>query len=177
MPRNIRNFWRFAYYAIFFASIFLGPQAAAQDQVRFQRSNHLVSDLDTALGVYRDVLGLTLVAVRDLPKGGYAYELFQLPAEADLRFAVFSTATQPNIVALTEVKNISLFEVADQPGASRVGVVLETQDFDGVIARAKTAALKVFSENAFATADGRKGRQQGFLDFDGNLIVVYQIIE
>ncbi len=174
---NIRNLWRLAPYAFFCALMVGGAQAVAQDEVRFQRSNHLISDLDTALSVYRDVLGLKLVAVRALPKGGYAYELFQLPAEADLRFAVLSSDSQSNILALTEVKNTSFFEAGGQSALSRVGIVLEVQDFDGVIARAKTAGLTMFAENAFTTSDGGAGRQQGLLDFDHNLIVIYQIIK
>lgn len=172
----------------YFASImlllsFMGglPAAAGADEptsaVRFQRTNHLVADLEKALRVYRDVLGMTLVAVRDLPADGYAYEIFQVPRSATLRFAVLATPSQSNVVALTEVKGLEAEAAHIQPHLPRSGIVLEFADFDGVIERAKREGLRVFEENLLKTSDGRMGRQQGFIDHDNNLIVAYVINE
>jgi len=55
--------------------------------------------------------------------------------------------------------------------------VLEGTDLDGGAARAKAAGLTVFEEGRLVTGDGRKGRELGFLDHDGNLIVIYLILE
>lgn len=161
--------------AIFLAASLCTPQVFADDQMRFQRSNHLVSDLDRSLRVYRDVLGLKLEAVRTLPRGGYAYDLFQIPATATLRFAVFSSPSQKNILALTEVKEAGELPHQEPFRFPRVAIVLESPDFDHVIRRAEVEGLTLFDENAFATSDGRPGRQRGFHDHDGNLIVVYKI--
>lgn len=142
--------------------------------VRFQRSNYVVSDLDRALPVYTDVLGLDLVFVKDSAEDSYSYEVFQIDRAATMRFAVLGTPTQPNCMALTELKGIDLAEV---PLPSRSAIVLECTDFDGVRDRAKAAGLKVFDEGNLVTKDGRKGRELGFLDHDGNLIVIYLILE
>lgn len=142
--------------------------------VRFQRANYVVSDLDRALPVYTDVLGLDLVFVKDSAEDSYSYEVFQIDRAAKMRFAVLGTPTQPNCMALTELTGIELKET---PLPSRSAIVLECTDFDGVMERAKAAGLKVFEEGSLVTKDGRKGRELGFLDHDGNLIVIYLILE
>lgn len=141
--------------------------------VRFQRSNYVVSDLDRALPVYTDILGLDLMFVKDSAEDSYSYEVFQIDRSATMRFAVLGTPTQPNCMALTELKGIDLPKV---PLPSRSGIVLECTDFDGVKARAQAAGLKVFEEGSLVTKDGRTGRELGFLDHDGNLIVIYLIL-
>lgn len=142
--------------------------------VRFQRANYVVSDLDRALPVYCDVLGLEVVFIKDSAEDSYSYEVFQIDKKADMRFAVLAAPGQPNVMALTELKGIDLPEM---PLPSRSAIVLECTDFDGVLARAKAAGLKVFEESVLETKDGRKGREGGFLDHDGNLIVIYLILE
>ncbi len=156
---------------------FFTPTAYADDGIRFQRSNHLVSNLDRAFRVYRDVLGLKLEAVRTLPRGGYAYDLFQIPSTAALRFAVFSSPSQENILALTEVRGVDGLDHQEPFRFPRMAIVLESREFDTVIRRAEGEGLMLFDENAFTTSDGRSGRQRGFHDHDGNLIVVYKISE
>ena len=142
--------------------------------VRFQRANYIVRDLDRALPVYTDVLGLDLVFVKESAEDSYSYEVFQIDRAAKMRFAVLGTPTQPNCMALTELKDI---ELADVPLPNRSAIVLECTDFDGVMNRAKAAGLTVFEEGNLVTKDGRKGRELGFLDHDGNLIVIYLILE
>lgn len=173
--RDIPYLPRLIVSAAFLVASVFGSAVFADDQVRFQRSNHLVSDLDQAFRVYRDVLGLKLEAVRALPRGGYAYDLFQVPATATLRFAVFSSPSQKNILALTEVKEAGELTLQEPFRFPRVAIVIESPDFDNVINRAMGEGLMLFDENAFVASDGRRGRQRGFHDHDGNLIVVYKI--
>ncbi len=175
--RDITGAWCLVVGVAFLTACLFTSTAYADDQVRFQRSNHLVSDLDQAFRVYRDVLGLNLEAVRTLPLGGYAYDLFQIPATAALRFAVFSSPSQKNILALTEVRGVDGLDHHEHFRFPRVAIVLESPEFDTVIRRAEGEGLMLFDENAFTTSDGRPGRQRGFHDHDGNLIVVYKISE
>ncbi len=142
--------------------------------VRFQRSNYVVRDLDRAIPVYRDVLGLDVVFIKESAEDSYSYEVFQIDRAAKMRFAVLGTPEQPNVMALTELKGV---ELDDVPLPSRSAIVLECTDFDGVMNRAKEAGLTVFKEGSLETKDGRKGRELGFLDYDGNLIVIYLILE
>lgn len=151
------------------------PAAAEGSEIRFQRSNLLVSNLDQALEIYRDILGFTLEAVRDLPAEGYAYELFSVPAEASLRFAVLSSGTQTNVLALTEVSGPGSVARLSGQAQSASGLVLEVAEFDTVFSRLERMGLNTMNENKFLTADERDGRQRGFLDRDGNLIILYQL--
>lgn len=147
--------------------------ATEKPSVRFQRPNYVVSDLDRALPVYQDVLGLDLVFIKDSPETSYSYEVFQIDRSAKMRFAVLSSASQANVMALTELKGI---DIPAMPLPNRSAIVLECEDFDGVMNRAKEAGLKVFEEGSLVTKDGRTGRELGFLDHDGNLIVIYKIL-
>jgi len=141
--------------------------------VRFQRATYIVADLDRALPVYCDVLGLDLVFIKDSAEDSYSYEVFQIDRNAKMRFAVLAAPNQPNVMALIELKGIDL---PDRPLPNAAAIVVECQDFDGVMDRARQAGLKVFDEGNLVTKDGRTGRELGFLDHDGNLIVIYKIL-
>jgi catechol 2,3-dioxygenase-like lactoylglutathione lyase family enzyme len=139
---------------------------------RFQRANVVVHDLERALEVYRDVLGLEIAFVRNSPPSSYSYVVFGIPREAQLRFCVLSTATQPRVLALTEVRSI---EVPQPPVPRRSAVVIEHADLEGVVARLAARGLEVFPQEHLVTGDGRAGTETGFLDDDGNLVVLYRI--
>ena len=65
--------------------------------VRFQRANFVVTDIDRALGFYRDVLGLKLDFVKDSPDDSYSYDVFEIDRAQKIRFAVLSSATQVRV--------------------------------------------------------------------------------
>lgn len=140
--------------------------------VRLQRANYVVSDLDRALRVYVDILGLKVVSLNELAAGDYGYEVFGVDSKARIRAATLSAPSQRRVMGLTEVKGM---EMHPAPLPYRAAIVLEVNDYGGVIARARAEGLRVFSVDRLATNDGRKGRQQGFLDHDGHLIVIYKL--
>ena len=145
----------------------------AKPITRFQRANFLVSNLERSLTLYRDVLDFDLVFIKDSESDSYSYEVFQIDKSAELRFAVLSLEGQRNVMALTEVKGITL------PGKtfpSTATIVLECQQFDKVVRGVKDLGLEVFTEEKLLTKDGRTGREIGFLDFDDNLVVIYKIL-
>lgn len=147
-------------------------QPAAEDALRFQRANFVVTDLERALALYRDVLGMRLEFVKDSPPDSYSYTVFEIPPDTPLRFAVLGTPAQPRVMALTEVRDASL---PAAPTPRRSAIVLDVADVDGVIAGASAAGLKVYPEESLETHDGRRGREAGIVDSDGNLVVVYRI--
>ena len=63
--------------------------------VRLQRANFVVSDLDRALVMYRDVLGLEVTFIKDSEPDSYSYPVFRIDSRARLRFAVLSAPDQP----------------------------------------------------------------------------------
>ncbi len=142
--------------------------------VRFQRANYVVTDLERALEFYVGVLGLTLDFVIDSEKTSYSYPVFDIPKDAVMRFAVLSAPNQPRVMALTELKNVSLDPVSHP---RRAAIVLETPDVDSVANRAKAAGFEVCIERELITFDGRKGRELGIIDADDNLTVIYSLPE
>lgn len=140
--------------------------------VRFQRGNHVVADLDRALTFYRDVLGFDVTFTLPHNPQSYSYPVFDIAREAEMRFCVLSTDSQERVMALTEVTGIALAPV---PHPRRSAIVLEVDDPDAVMARARAIGLTVYPEEVLLTKDGRRGREIGIVDFDDNLVVIYTI--
>ena len=61
------------------------------------------------------------------------------------------------------------------PLPRRAAIVLDVSDVDAVVAGAKAAGCHVYEEGELLTHDGRRGREVGIADFDGNLTVIYNI--
>ena len=138
--------------------------------IRFQRANFLVSDMQLALRFYVDVLGMEVAFFKEGRDTSYSHKVFAIDAAKRVGFAALSTPTQPRVMALTEVTGL-----AKQPEPRRSAIVLDVEDVDGVVARAKTGGFEVFEEEQLITHDGRVGREIGILDADGNLSVIYHI--
>lgn len=146
------------------------PNAPA---LRLQRPNLVVADLERALGVYRDVLGFTVDFVKDSDAASYSYPVFEIPRDARLRFCVLSAnADQPRSLALTEIRGI---ELPPEPLPRRHALVLAVADIDGVLAGLGRAGCEIYPEERLETHDGRVGREVGFVDPDGHLVVIYRI--
>ena len=140
--------------------------------VRFQRANYLVCDIDRALTLYREALGLEVAFIKDSPEDSYSYDVFEIDSSQPIRFAVLSSPTQPRVMALTELPGATL-EAPPMP--RRSAIVIEVADVDGVVARAEAAGCQVYPEDELHTHDGRVGREVGIVDHDGNLVVIYHI--
>ena len=140
--------------------------------VRIQRANLVVSDMERSLRFYRDVLGFRVDYVLDSGEGSYSYTVFQIPREAETKFAALSCRSHDRSLALTEVSGIDLPE-AVRPSSH--ALVLEVDDFDGALDGARAEGLHIFPEETLHTHDGRVGREIGLLDYDGHLVVLYCI--
>ncbi len=138
--------------------------------IRFQRANFLVSDMQRALSFYVDVLGMGVAFVKEGRDTSYSHKVFAIDSVKRVGFAALSTPTQPRVMALTEVPGLT-----KQPEPRRSAIVLNVEDVDGVVARAKAGGFEVFVEEQLITHDGRIGREIGILDADGNLSVIYHI--
>ncbi len=141
--------------------------------VRFQRANFVVSDLQKSLHLYRDILGMHVEFTKDSPDDSYSYEVFGIDPDLPLGFAVLGTATQQRVMALTEVRGGDL---PDQPLPRRAAIVLHVDNIDAVVQACTNAGLQVYREDKLETNDGRIGREFGILDYDGNLVVIYHIV-
>lgn len=139
---------------------------------RLQRANFVVTDLERALRFYRDALGLELAFVKDSPPDSYSYDVFGIDRSQPIRFAVLSSDTQERVLALTELPGASL---PVPPLPRRSAIVVDVADVDAVTAAARAAGCRVCREDELVTHDGRRGREVGIVDADGNLTVIYHI--
>lgn len=142
--------------------------------VRFQRANFVVANLDRALTFYQGVLGFEIeYRLGDNPES-YSRLVFDIPAKAELGFVTLNLPNQRRIMALTEIGSVEMESV---PHPRRSAIVLETHDPDAVMAGARELGLTVYDEEVLKTPDGRVGREIGIVDFDDNLIVIYNFPE
>jgi catechol 2,3-dioxygenase-like lactoylglutathione lyase family enzyme len=142
------------------------------DSIRFQRANYVVSDLDRALLLYRDILGMTVEFMHESEADSYSYPVFEIDGRATLRFCVLNTPTQPRVMALTEIRGIDLPEA---PMPRRAAIVLGVPNVDEVLDGCAKAVFHAYPEERLVTHDGRTGREIGIVDDDGNLVVIYRI--
>ena len=93
---------------------------------------------------------------------------------ADVNGGDFEGKSKPvtSVKALTEVTGLDL-PSKSPPFTS--AIVLDVSDIDDIIAEVKNRGLTCYREDHLVTQDGREGREYGFLDYDGNLIVIYKI--
>ncbi len=140
--------------------------------VRLQRANFLVADMEAALEFYVGVLGMEVAFRKPGRDTSYSHTVFGIDRDRAIGFVALSTPTQPRVMALTEVPNLTA-----QPLPRRAAIVLDVADVDAVVARAEAGGYRVFPEEKLVTHDGRVGREIGILDADGNLTVIYRILE
>ena len=141
-------------------------------QVRLQRANFVVADLERSLTFYRDVLGFEEEFRLGHNPQSYSIPVFEIPEGAELAFSALSSPTQPRVMALTQISGV---ELAPVPHPRRSAIVLECADPDAVMAGARRLGLQVYEEEVLKTHDGRVGREIGIVDFDDNLVVIYLI--
>lgn len=143
-------------------------------QVRFQRANFVVADLDRALTFYKDVLGFSEEYRLGHNPESYSLSVFEIPDGATLGFVTLNSPTQRRVMALTEMKGVELPPV---PHPRRSAIVVEVGDPDAVMEGARRLGLHVYREEKLVTGDGRIGREIGIVDFDENLVVIYKITD
>ncbi|MEM8808337.1 MAG: VOC family protein [Cyanobacteria bacterium P01_G01_bin.38] len=132
----------------------------------------LIADLDQSLQLYRDILGFRLDYVGEASPESYLYKVFQLPAQAQMRFAALSTDHEERALALTEVKGISL-EAPSPP--YRSGTVIQVEAVAPLIDKIRALGLTIMPPTHFTAPPDLAFTEQGFLDFDGHLEVLYDV--
>lgn len=141
--------------------------------LRFQRANFVVADMERSLSFYRDVVGFEIAYTHGHNPDSYSISVFEIPEGAQLAFCTLSTRDQVRVMALTEIKGVPLEPV---PAPRRAAIVLDVEDPDAIMDGARALGLKVYEEEKLETNDGRIGREIGIVDFDDNLVVIYKIL-
>jgi len=132
----------------------------------------LVADLERSLRLYRDILGFRLDYVGDASAQSYLYRVFQLPATAQLRFAALSSDREERALALSEVKGIKL----DPPTPPfRGATVIQVASVPLLLGEIAALDLQILPPSHFTAPPNLTFTEQGIYDFDGHLLVLYDV--
>lgn len=148
----------------------MSKENPAPSSLHLKRPCLLVADLDRSLTLYRDCLGFRLDYVGEADADSYLYKVFQLPAEAQMRFAALSTEAEPRALALTEVKGVSLSK-----GGHRGATVIRIPALASILPQLKTLQLTAIEPSSFSAPPNLRFTEQAFCDFDDHLIVLYEV--
>jgi len=147
--------------------------AASYDMPHVKRPNLLVTDIDRALSVYRDVLGFGASEPAVSGPDSFSYPVFNIPKGTPMRSVTLHEAAEQRVLALTELKGFDLPRPVSAPYLSTV--VIGITDLEGKFAKLEAMGLTV-TETRIAGGADFKFIEQAFVDPDGHLIVCYEIL-
>lgn len=139
----------------------------------YKRVTLVVADIERSLSVYRDILGFTLNSLKASDDDSYSYPVFRIPREAKVSFATLDSPEQNRTIGLTEIKGVPL---PKPDGIRMTASVIKVNDLPGVIERIKQLGLET-TEPETDSNDIFTFLEQAFIDFDGHLIVLYEIMK
>ena len=155
----------------------VGPATAGDepyDGANFKRVTFVVADMDRSLQIYRDILGFTLDGLSESSAESYSYPVFKIDPEAKIRFATLSAGPeQVRTMALTEITGMKL----PKPGRPfMTASVIRVDDIEGTFAKLQALGLEIVPPKIAERPGEFKFIEQAFVDFDGHLIVLYQML-
>ncbi|NJR20291.1 MAG: hypothetical protein HC777_01600 [Hyphomonadaceae bacterium] len=146
---------------------------APYDGVFYKRQLYVVTNMERALTLWRDVMGMQPGDITISGPNSYSREVFNIPARANMRFTTLSAGpNQVRTLALLEVTGVRL---PRKTGIRTTGAVINANGrLDQIIAAVRAKGLTVFGPRVLNSQGQGQGIEQGFLDWDGNVIVLYQ---
>ena len=157
----------FHYFLLLFV-MSLGVNASPN----FKRMNLIVSDLEQSLEIYRDVIGMEVFEIKDSKKGSYAYKVFNLPEDADMRFASLNIGSKTRGFSLTEIKNA---ELPSLDGIRMTTAVIQVNDLREIYQKIIDMNLYYTEIDQDITPEGITFAEFSFTDYDGHLVVLYEL--
>jgi catechol 2,3-dioxygenase-like lactoylglutathione lyase family enzyme len=148
--------------------------SVSKEGLHIKRPCLLVADLERALKVYRDILGFHLDYQSEASPNSYLYTVFGLPKEAKLTFAALNSECETRALAFAEVKGIDL---PPPTIPRRTGIVIRVRDLDRVISQIRALGLLTVEPHSFDAPPNLRFSERGFCDYDGHLIVLYEVRE
>jgi len=147
--------------------------AATYDMPHVKRPNILVTDLDRSLKIYRDILGFSFDSISESSLDSFSYPVFNIPREARMRYTYLNEPSEKRVFGITEVKGVKLPKPASAPYMTTA--VIGITELESKFAKLKAMGLTVTESK---TTGGTEFRfiEQAFVDFDGHLIVCYEIL-
>jgi len=146
----------------------------AYDGIYFKRGLLAVSDLDRALTLWVDVMGMQVDSISVADADSLLYQLFNVPAGVPLRFATMNAGPR-------QQRTLGIFEMREEPlpeqtGVRRGGVVINANGrLDAIREALPGLCLEMLREKVLVSDGQGTGIETGFYDWDGNLIVLFQL--
>jgi len=140
----------------------------------FKRITILVKDIDRSLTIYRDILGFSLSSLSESAKDSYAYPVFKIPKEALVRFASLNSPDQIRTIGMTEVTGI---ELPKPSHPIMTASVIRVKDLERTMQKIIDLGLEHTEMKIDETESAGLFKEQSFIDFDGHLIVVYELLD
>ena len=159
---------KYLYYSVFVLLISLGINASPD----LKRINLIVSDLDQSLEIYRDVIGMEVFEIKNSEKGSYAYKVFNLPEDADMRYASLNIGSKTRGFSLTEIKNA---ELPSLDGIKMTTAVIQVKGLREIYDKIINMNLYSTEIDEDTTPEGITFAEFSFTDYDGHLVVLYEL--
>ena len=159
---------KYVYFTVFVFLISLGINASPD----LKRINLIVSDLDQSLVIYRDVIGMEVFEIKNSEKGSYAYKVFNLPQDADMRYASLNIGSKTRGFSLTEIKNAKL---PSYDGIKMTTAVIQVKGLREIYDRIIDMNLYSTEIDEDTTPEGITFAEFSFTDYDGHLVVLYEL--
>ena len=159
---------KYVYFSVFVFLISLGINASPD----LKRINLIVSDLDQSLGIYRDVIGMEVFEIKNSEKGSYAYKVFNLPEDADMRYASLNIGSKTRGFSLTEIKNA---ELPSLDGIKMTTAVIQVKGLREIYDKIIDMNLYSTEIDEDTTPEGITFAEFSFTDYDGHLVVLYEL--
>lgn len=153
-----------------------GAETSAAPVIEYphiKRPNLVVSDIERSLTIYRDILGLTASDVSTSSAESYSYPVFKIPEGAQIRGATLHEPGEQRVLALTELATLDLPRPSAAPHMS--AVVIGVTDLASKFEQVEALGLTV-TEPKIAGGVDFDFVEQAFVDFDGHLIVLYEVL-
>ena len=138
-----------------------------------KRPNLVVSDIERSIALYEGLLGFESGPVSESSSDSFSYPVFKIPRDAKIRFVVMNDTQDNRAFALTEVTGMDLPKLPQRPLMS--AYVIGVDDLNGIIAEIQAKGLWT-SESKIAEGTEFTFIEQAFTDYDGHLIVLYEIL-
>ena len=138
--------------------------------LQLHRSNILVSDMERALGLYRDILGFKVDFLLDALD--VATEMFALPPETPARMAFLSEGKGAfGSLALTEATQV---EIPKREAPYAFCVIIEVAEgrLTGILEQCRQAGLQVGRAYELKQPDRT---DVTITDFDGHRVVLFEL--
>ncbi|MEM6682637.1 MAG: VOC family protein [Pseudomonadota bacterium] len=149
------------------------PSAVPYQIPKIKRPNLVVASIDRSLTIYRDILGFEASTIRTGSENDFSYPVFNIPTDQPLRFISFHEPDERAVLNLTEIKGMDLPRPHSAPYMSTV--VIGITDLEAKFEKLKALGLQT-TRTEIAGSDTFRFIEQAFVDFDGHLIVCYEIL-